>query len=560
MYIFKELNVELEKTLFQLCSKMIKEKEHYTEGVYKDIAKFILPERSTLFDGEQSGQAFGEDTFSGYPGYCHRKMTNSLYGNLCPRNTNWMELAVNSEEKPSNLIQQQLNDVNKRMMELLDNSNFYGNQTQFISDGVGFGNGVQYIKDDVLDGKTKFLGIHPAQYYLDTDDDGDVKSILRKMKMPLIDVIRVIRGSSMQGSEGKGAYKKYLPDEYTAGTAADNMLQDVDVCHMTMKNKYYKDLVTLPGEYVGTAKFSSVWFISKTGEGGEVIAVDRHVYFPYVTWMYNLETGWSYGFGPGHYALPDAKVLQQHTRARLEAGQRAAAPPLQIPEELKNKVNNRPYGKTYYEDASRLVQGLYQQTNFPISTEVTNEIKEVIGFHYMLDVWQTLSDITARMTAYEVSERIGEKMSMISSVVGNFLVQGLTQQIRLFMIIEETAGRLTFPEGLKKYIKKKGIKIEYKSLLAQSVKKHLENQGLMRTIGEMQLIFELNEDLRFAFDWHKVAERMIAGSTSAPDILISEAKYNKKLEDMAKEKKMLAQSEAAKNVGAGNDGSKGMVR
>lgn len=555
MYVFKELNESLNNTLFTLTGEMIKKKERFTKKVYEDIAKYIIPERETLFHEKQQGQSFGEDIYNGWPGYCHRKMTNSMYGNLCPRNTNWMSLSLGNKAKPPRIITEELQKLNRSLMLLLDKSNFYGNQTQFISDGVGFGNGLQYVKDDIIDKKTKFLGIHPAQYYVDTDDDGDVKSILRKTSISYIDIIRIIKSSPMKDSEN---YEKYIPDEIEREIKNGTYFSSIDVCHFTMKAKYYKDAIELPAEYIGEFDYVSVWYFSSNGKSGEVFCIDRYQEFPYIHWSFNQETGWDYGFGPGHYALHDAKVLQQHGRARIEAAQRAAAPPLQIPEELKNKVNNRPYGNTYYEDSSRLVQGLYQQVNFPISTEVTKEIKEIIGFHYMLDVWQTLSDITARMTAYEVAERLGEKMASVSAVVGNFLNQGLTQQMKRFISIEEKAGRIKVSKNLKEYMVKEGVDIEYHSLLAQAVKKHLENQGLMRTINEMQMVFELNPEFTAAFNWYNVGVHMIDGNSLMSDILIDEKDYKKILEENRKMKQMEAQAAMMQKEGQG--GTQGVVR
>lgn len=270
-----------------------------------------------------------------------------------------------------------------------------------------------------------------------------------------------------------------------------------------------------------------------------------------------MESGWPYGFGPGHYALHDARVLQQLARANLEAGQRAAAPPVQAPEELKNKVKNRPYGITYYEDSSRMVQPLYTMQNWTQAKEVLDQKRQIVSFHYLLDVWQTLSEITARMTAYEVAERIGEKLAMISSVIGNFLNEGLSKQLRLFFALEVNAGRLKITPALQEYIQKEGIKIEFTSLLAQSLKKHLENQGLMRTMSEMQLAFEVNPELRMAFDWYTFAERMIKGSTTSLEILKDKRTYQRELEELEKQKQMAMQKEALQQMGGQN--AQGMV-
>jgi len=176
----------------------------------------------------------------------------------------------------------------------------------------------------------------------------------------------------------------------------------------------------------------------------------------------------------------------------------------------------------------------------------------------MLDVWQTLSDITARMTAYEVAERLGEKMASVSAVVGNFLNQGLTQQMKRFISIEEKAGRIKVSKNLKEYMVKEGVDIEYHSLLAQAVKKHLENQGLMRTINEMQMVFELNPEFTAAFNWYNVGVHMIDGNSLMSDILIDEKDYKKILEENRKMKQMEAQAAMMQKEGQG--GTQGVVR
>jgi hypothetical protein len=529
---------------------MKKIKDQYTKDVYADIAKYIVPERSTLFDDEQRGQSFGKDVYDGWPGYCQRKMVTAMYGSLCPQNTNWMELQLQGD-KPPTQISRDLHQLNYDMMMLLSKTNFYGNQSQFIGDGCAFGNSVQYIKDDTLDDKTKFITIHPAQYYLYTDEDGDVKAVLRQIKLNIQDIIHIIKASSM----GEEDWKKCVPDNLEMD-AENSKLEEMYAYHIIYERKYFRGIIDMPAKYA-ESPFVGVWYLSENGKSGDIFAIDRHDYFPYVAWRYQMESGWPYGFGPGHYALHDARVLQQLARANLEAGQRAAAPPVQAPEELKNKVKNRPYGITYYEDSSRMVQPLYTMQNWTQAKEVLDQKRQIVSFHYLLDVWQTLSEITARMTAYEVAERIGEKLAMISSVIGNFLNEGLSKQLRLFFALEVNAGRLKITPALQEYIQKEGIKIEFTSLLAQSLKKHLENQGLMRTMSEMQLAFEVNPELRMAFDWYTFAERMIKGSTTSLEILKDKRTYQRELEELEKQKQMAMQKEALQLMGGQN--AQGMV-
>jgi len=79
------------------------------------------------------------------------------------------------------------------------------------------------------------------------------------------------------------------------------------------------------------------------------------------------------------------------------------------------------------------------------------------------------------------------------------------------------------------------------------MKKHLENQGLMRTINEMQIMFEMNEEIRMAFDWYAVANRMIEGSTPGKDVLISENEYKRKLEELKQQQMVAMQNQAMQN-------------
>ena len=149
----------------------------------------------------------------------------------------------------------------------------------------------------------------------------------------------------------------------------------------------------------------------------DAIRVGGYKSFPFVTWRYRIEGIEKYGRGPSHDALPDIKGLNAMAKTLLQAGHKAANPPLNIPEEMKDKVRNKPGGANYYLDPGRVVMPWPVSTNYPIGVDQWDRKKKQVESHYYIDFWKLLTQLTQRMTAMEVAERRGEKATLIATPI-----------------------------------------------------------------------------------------------------------------------------------------------
>lgn len=146
--------------------------------------------------------------------------------------------------------------------------------------------------------------------------------------------------------------------------------------------------------------------------------------FPYAVPRFYLKPGEVYGYGPGHVALPDMRMLNAMMESVLRGAELRVDPPLMVPLRLFSRPLDRRRGAVNYYQAGQLgiqtaqqaVQPLAVAGDVNLGVEMIRELRSQIEYAFFTD-WMRLRD-SGNMTATEVNDRRDMRLRGMSPIVG----------------------------------------------------------------------------------------------------------------------------------------------
>ncbi len=178
--------------------------------------------------------------------------------------------------------------------------------------------------------------------------------------------------------------------------------------------------------------------------------------FPFVVPRWNTSSGEDYGRSPGMIALPDSNTLQAMGETILVAGQRAADPPLMVPEDgAFNEINTFPGGISYYSaDSAAALNGrnpffpLITGANLPITRDMQSDTRTQVMNAFFKNILN-LPVGGPEMTATEIIQRKDEFIREVGPVFGIFETDyNQPMAERAFNTMLRNGGFLPVPEIL----------------------------------------------------------------------------------------------------------------
>jgi hypothetical protein len=150
---------------------------------------------------------------------------------------------------------------------------------------------------------------------------------------------------------------------------------------------------------------------------------------------WSKEAGESYGRGPGMIALSDGKMANEMMRTTLQMGQKAADPPLTVPDDgVLTQVITTPGGlNVVREDLLVRTRGnpigtLPTGSNFPITQELLEATRQSIRETFYSNLMQLFRD--PRMTATQVLELSAEAQRMMAPMLSRLKVELLDPMVQ----------------------------------------------------------------------------------------------------------------------------------
>ena len=528
------------KTLVSRFEQAKAENEKH-KATWQDLSKYANPSLSLLFDKDDTAsETYAKDVYDSTAINALRTMTDGLIGNMVSKASPWVELrAIDPEldKKPSNRLV--LQDINRRLYAVLARTNFYNMLPTYVSTCLTIATATMFVEEDVKTTQAIFSVRHPKEVFIAKDWYGNINEIYRSVMVPA-------QAAANFFVDNKSALSKDLLDKVN-----DSPFELVRINHAVFptNDNYFQ----FPGV---SKKFGNVYW-----EDGakDIIVADGYDYFPFVTWRYRVEGNETYGRGPTHDAYADIKGINTIKKTLLKAANLSADPPLNIPAEMKGQVQNKPRGANYYRDPGRVVERWRVEGNYPVGNAEYESVKSAIEDVYYVPFWKMLSQLTQRMTSYEVQQRKGEQATLISVPASRFESEALDNLLNIVYNIEARNKRMP---PVPAELLSSGVQWQYNGALAQLQRKSIISNAITTTLNDISLPAQMDPSSMMALDLSK-AVRIIANNDNFPaEAIVSEIDVEKQKQAIQQAQQQAQQAQDVKNMGQGlpgmTEGMKGL--
>lgn len=367
-------------------------------------------------------------------------------------------------------------EVEARTYNILAGSNFYNAFAQECEDLVVFGSGPSIIYEDEKD---VIRCYNPAvgEYYLASSATLRVDGLYRTFVMTVSQIVDFF------------TLEKCPADIQKLWAAKGSSLeQERIVAHAIEPNFDIKGCAKIPGNFA----WREVYWLY--GSGSKFPLSKRgFVEQPFTAARWATQSNDAYGRSPGMDILPDNVQLQVMTVRLSEAIEKQVRPPLVADITLKNQPSSILPGQVTY------VQNLSAGSGMRSIYEVNPDIKGLAGLIQQIqqrikvgmfnDLFLMLEQSPdAKMTAYEVAQKVQEKLQVLGPVIENIITESLKPKLkRIFGIMQRKGMIPPMPDSLKGV----AIDVEFISMLSLAQKASITGglERILALIGNMVAVY-----------------------------------------------------------------------
>ena len=448
--------------------QMLKSERASWWSQWYDLSSNILPYNGRYFLSDRNkGWIRNNKIIDNTATVALRKLAAGMMSGLSSPDRPWFALAVDDEElNESKSVRTWLNESTETMEYYLSKSNAYRVLYSMYEDLGTFGTSAAFIADD-FNNVIHLFPLTIGEYCIATDWKGDVTTIFREFDKTVGQLVTEF-GIDKVSKSTKALFEAGSLDLWVTVRHAIEPRTDRD--------ETKKDAINMP--------FSSVYW-EVANNGGQVLREAGYDSFPCLVPRWATQGGDIYGNSPAMTALGDVKQLQVMQLRKSQAIDFMSNPPVQLPTSLKNRETQLfPGGQTYIDMTGS--QSIIQ-TAFNVKLDLQGVLEDIqdcrgrINEAFYLDLFQTVTQIEESMTAYEVAQRISEKLELLGPVtdrLANEMYDPLISQLFTKLL---KGGLLPEPP---QELAGKSLQAKYISKIAQA-QKSTSTAGTTRFVQEM---------------------------------------------------------------------------
>lgn len=434
-----------------------------------------------------------------------------------------------------------LDEIESRTYTILSKSNFYNAFAQECEDLVVFGTAPCIIYEDE---KEIIRCYNPTigEYYLASSATLRIDGLYRQYVSTISQIVDFF------------TLKNCPPDVQQLWAAKGSSL-DVEriIAHCIEPNYDMPDCPKIPGNYT----WREVYWVY--GAGSRFPLSKRgFIECPFTAARWATQSNDAYGRSPGMDILPDNIQLQVMTVRLSEAIEKQVRPPLLADMTLKNQPSSILPGEVTY------VQSLGPSTGMRSIYEVNPDIKGLAGLIEQIqqrikiglfnDLFLMLEQMPrdSKMTAYEVAQKVQEKLQVLGPVIENIITESLKPKLKRIFGIMQRKGMLPPPPSSLKGI---ALDVEFISMLSLAQKASITG-GLERIIALVGNMVAVYPSLRHIVDEEAFIREFNDLLANPEKILRGPEEYSKLVQQdqqaqaQAQHQQAVAQGAATASVGA----------
>lgn len=477
-------------------------KNHYVsyyQPKHKDIRDFIMPERGR-FDDDDSVFNDGKDRFTELvdhtAGIAASRYAASLLDGLSPPTRDWFRMETKVKDLMEiQSVKRHFEEVNRKISQVLHDSNFYNSMADFYEEGVVFGTASVFVERDPLD-LVRFTTFTMGEYYIDADSSARVNKWYREYRDTADNIVEKF-GIENVSHKIKMALHK-------------NGHQDFSIRHVIEPNKNADmtkiDNINMP--------VMSVYYEKVCSDDQPPLRLSGYMEMPVIVARLKTVGNEVYGQSPCNRVLGITKTLQEANKDLWRASKKTIDPPTNMPG--KNKKKRIGAGSVNYFDGAQgapQASAIYQinydmQGNLLASSQIREAINKILNS----DLFSAISGIDRRnMTATEIAQRVAEAIRMLVTVVTRMNSEALKPILeRVYNLLDE-AGELPEPP---EELDGQEIDILFVSSLAQA-QQAVGIAGVEQIIDLVTRIAQINPSILDKFDADQALDE-VARMSGAP--------------------------------------------
>lgn len=375
-----------------------------------------------------------------------------------------------------------MDEVEDRIYTVLAGSNFYNAFAQECEDLVVFGTGPSVIYEDDRD-VIRLYNPVVGEYYLASGATMRVDAFNRQFVMTISQIVDFF------GLEA-------CPEDVQKLWRAKGSSLEIEriIAHAIEPNFDIEGCPKIPGNFT----WREVYWLWGDG-ASKPLSKRGFVDQPFTASRWSTQSNDAYGRSPGMDILPDVIQLQVMTVRLSEAIEKQVRPPLIADISMKNQPSSILPGHVTY--VQNLGPGTGMRSIYEVNPDINGLaalIKQIsdrvkIGMFNDLFLMLEQQPSTNKMTAYEVAQKVQEKLQVLGPVIENLITESLKPKLKRIYGIMQRKGMIPpMPDSMKGI----AIDLEFISMLALA-QKAAATGGLERIvalIGNMVAVFPEAKD------------------------------------------------------------------
>lgn len=509
-------------------------------NLWRELANYYLPKRYTWLQSEAEQRirnAKNPFILDGTGTLSARTLASGMMNGVTSPSRPWFKLRISGfDDDADSEGRQWLDEVERRMMLVFSESNFYNSLAVLYLDLVVFGSAAQLIYED-SESVIRCYNPNLGEYYFGQSDRQTVNRFAREFTYTVSQVVEWF------GLENVSAPVK---EQYQGG--GGKQLNSVKLTHLIEPNVDGKSGVAR------MFKFREYYWETSSNEDSRVLAERGFHELPGIFPRWELSGNDSYGTSPAMDALGDVIQLQHETKKKAQALDKMVSPPLLADIQLQNRpIATLPNGLTFVTGLGNSANGGMRpvyQVQVPIDA-ITIDIQQVQGriretFHN--DLFKMISQLETVRSATEIDARKEEKLILLGPVLERFENEALDPGInRVFQIMDRVGLIPDPPES----ITGRDIKIEYVSILSVAARalSVVPTERFLQLIGGVVPLYPKAINIpNFENLIRDYGTAIGVNARSMNPSRVTE-QMNKAADDLAQQREAAAQGEALVNAG-----------
>ncbi|MFN3953223.1 MAG: portal protein [Pararhodobacter sp.] len=283
------------------------------EADWEEIARLIRPQRGG-FSSDRLRDRQHKKPLSSAPIRAQSNFAAGLYGTLTNPANEWMRIKTGDDDLNRWPPMAEWNElVSMRVLRsfMPANSSFYDAVMPLFSDIAAFGNAAQYDEIDTARRKIRDVTISLSEVVCDIDAYGFVSEVVRRFHLKPAAAVEMF-GADVLPPKIVELARKHSNDLHAY------------LHHVGSNRDYRRGSIGPRGKR---------WFSRYAMEAEGWLIRDRgYEEMPFYVPRWEVETGFTWGTGPGFTALASTRAHHQMDAATLRAAQRAADPTILAPD------------------------------------------------------------------------------------------------------------------------------------------------------------------------------------------------------------------------------------